>query len=125
MTSSVFAGLLVLTGTDLDVSENAASPLKLPFYLVGIFLFLSGQSLRYFSNSVRNKNGKPKVPSWISLAYLIALAKTEAVAILGVVIGLLGGSTGEYLPLFALSALGMIFLFPASFFRVESVIAKK
>jgi hypothetical protein len=114
----IYLFVLQVAGSDSAEGGDPGS-LKNIFYLIGILLFGGGQVVKYFVNHLRTPEGRPKVPPWIDQGFLVSLAITEAVAILGLVLGFMGAAPGEYLPLFVLSAVGMILLAPKFFFKIE------
>ncbi|MDF1861340.1 MAG: hypothetical protein P1U87_14075 [Verrucomicrobiales bacterium] len=116
----IYLFVLQVAGSDSSSGGDTAG-LKNIFYLIGILLFGGGQVIKYFANHLRTPEGKPKLPPWIDQAFLVSLAITEAVAILGLVLGFMGAAPKEYLPLFVLSAVGMILLAPRFFFRIEEL----
>lgn len=89
------------------------------FYLIGIVFFGVAQGVRILANRIRTPEGRAKVPAWIDVAFIVALAQTEAVAIFGLFLGIFGVPLLGCLPLFGIAGLGMLLLNPHSFFAIE------
>ncbi len=70
-------------------------------------------------NHMKDTSGNPKAPAWIDTIFIVALALTGAIAVFGLVLGFGGATLQDYLPLFVISGVGMLLLFPSSFLRIE------
>ena len=123
LTGSIVLYFVIMQVTSPQNQNGDAGSLKTVLYILSGILFLAGQGIRYLVNHMKDGSGNPKVPEWIDTAFIVALALTEAVAIFGLVLGFGGSNMQEYLPLFVISAVGMLLLFPTSFFRIEKTAA--
>jgi F0F1-type ATP synthase membrane subunit c/vacuolar-type H+-ATPase subunit K len=102
-----------------ETQNDDAGSLKTIYYTLGFVLFLAGQGIRYLVNHMKDTSGNPKAPAWIDTTFIVALTLTEAIAVFSLVLGFGGATLQNYLPLFVISGVGMLLLFPSSFFRIE------
>ncbi|MEM6915296.1 MAG: hypothetical protein AAF491_01925 [Verrucomicrobiota bacterium] len=114
----MYAVLVPIMGPDDPAEEIEKGNLVNIFGGVGLALFAIGQGIGYFVNHLRTPEGRPKVFEHIDVAFILALAFSEIPAILGLAIGLMGGSLPQYALLYLLSLVGMILLRPPAFYRV-------
>jgi hypothetical protein len=112
--TGVGAYFLILQFITIPPESEAAADLKNPFYVAGLLAAIASLAVKHFIRSRSNKEGK--LAPFAQGAFIFSLSLAEVAAILGLVLGLLGGAISDYIPLFAVSLVNFLMINPRSFF---------
>ena len=104
---------LILQFITIPPESEAAADLKNPFYVAGLIAAIASLAVKHFIRARSNKEGK--LVSFAQGAFIFSLSLSLA-AILGLVLGLLGGAISDCVPLFAVSLVNFLMINPRSFF---------
>ena len=120
MFASLFVYLFVIqfAGTD-SKGEEPDRTLAYTFVGFGLLSAAISVGISFVVKRLRTPEGKPKTPSWIDSAFIVALAMGETPAIFGLVLALTGHAKETYLPLFLVAMVVFVLIAPIRFFPKE------
>ena len=112
LSALLYLGILELglLGDSEEPAPEEASDrtLAVALGLAGLFCGVVSVGVGYVVKNFRDAEGRKKTPAWSFTAFIIAVALAETPAVFGLVLGLVGHGSGDYLPLFVVAVLALL-----------------